>query len=315
VEVVKNDSFRFLRKVKRQRSGMALMLSLWALFLLSAMLIAWAIEINAKITISGEANRALEAEAEACSGAEVALALPPPVKAGSPLLKGSLGTNQSYEVKITGEAGRMNISWLITQENPVKLEILRKYLEIKGVDLNERDKMIDCLLDWVDADNLVRLNGAEDEPNYHPRNAPLRTVDELKKVRGWAEFTSNPDWDKDFTLYSIVPIDPTSASREVLLALPGMTEQRVDQFLTLRRGPDGIDGTADDTEFKNLGEVEAALGIQGEAAAQFAQLLSFKDPMVRIVSVGRSGSHTHEVEMVVQKLGGGQASLKMWHEQ
>ena len=45
----------------------------------------------------------------------------------------------------------------------MRIELLRKYLEIKGIDLNERDQMIDTLLDWVDADNLVRLNGAEDE--------------------------------------------------------------------------------------------------------------------------------------------------------
>jgi hypothetical protein len=29
--------------------------------------------------------------------------------------------------------------------------------------------MIDCLLDWVDPDNLVRLNGAEDEGAYNRR--------------------------------------------------------------------------------------------------------------------------------------------------
>ena len=75
----------------------------------------------------------------------------------------------SYEVRITGEGGRLNLNWLLAGENPVRLEMLRKYLEIKGVDLNERDHMIDCLLDWVDPDNLVRLNGAENEGDYQPR--------------------------------------------------------------------------------------------------------------------------------------------------
>ena len=69
---------------------------------------------------------------------------------------------------------------------------MRKYLEIKGVDLNERDQMIDCLLDWVDPDNLVRLNGAEEEPDYKPSNAPLKTLDELKRVRGGRISTPGP---------------------------------------------------------------------------------------------------------------------------
>src|SRR6266702_4799116 len=51
----------------------ALLLSLWALFLLSAMVISWAVEIDSRLALSGNANRVLEAEAMACSGAEVAL--------------------------------------------------------------------------------------------------------------------------------------------------------------------------------------------------------------------------------------------------
>ncbi|HAF03848.1 MAG TPA: general secretion pathway protein GspK, partial [Spartobacteria bacterium] len=54
-----------------------------------------------------------------------------------------------------------------------RLGILRRYLENKGVDLNERNQMIDCLLDWVDPDDLVRLNGAEASDDYRPANALL----------------------------------------------------------------------------------------------------------------------------------------------
>ena len=115
---------------------------------------------------------------------------------------------------------------------------------MSGVDLTERDRMIDCLLDWVDPDNLVRLNGAEDEPGYKPSNAPLKTVDELKRIKGWEEFSSRPDWDADFTLNSPdAKIDINSASRDVLLSLPGITEPLADRLLELRRGPDGIEGT------------------------------------------------------------------------
>src|ERR1700730_461584 len=208
------------------------------------MVISWALDINTRLTISGSANRLLEAEAMACSGAEIAMH--PSVKPGSTALRGSFPPNQSFQARITGESGRLKFKNLLAGENPANLELLRKYLEVKGVDLNERDRMIDCLLDWVDPDNLVRLNGAEDSDDYHPANTYLNRIDALKKVKGWEEFTSRPDWDNDLTLSSNGPIDLTWASRDVLLALPGMTESIVDNFLQKRRGPDGMDGTQDD---------------------------------------------------------------------
>ena len=280
------------------------MLALWALFLLSAMVISWALDINTRLTISGSANRLLEAEAMACSGAEVAMH--PAVKPGSTALRGSFPPNQSFETRITGEGGRLNLKFLLAGENPVNLEVLRKYLEVKGVDLNERDLMIDCLLDWVDPDNLVRLNGAENEPGYKPTNGPLKTLEELKRVKGWEEFTSRPNWDADFTLNSTdARIDINWASRDVLLALPGFTEPTADRFLQMRRGPDDIEGTEDDLKFTNAEEVRIALGFRADQFNQLAALITFDSQVVRIVSIGKSGPVTRTVRVVIYKQGGG----------
>ena len=299
-------------RINRKLRGAALMLSLWALFLLSAMIISWALEINTRLTMAGKANRLLEAEALACSGAEVALH--PNVKPDSPNLVGEIGNRGTYEAHITGEGGRLNLNWLVAGEDPARLEILRKFLENKGVDLNERDRMIDCLLDWVDADNLERLNGAEDGPNYHPANTLLTRLDQLKKVKGWQEYTSAEDWDDELTLNSGGPIDLMWASRDVLLALPGMTDQIVDQFLQIRRGPDGIDGTQDDAQFKTLDEIRSALGFSQEQFQQLASLVGFKDQVYRVVSVGKSGDAEKTVQMIVRKVGA-RPQLITWKEQ
>lgn len=277
------------------------MLSLWALFLLSALVINWALDIDSRITLSGNASRTLEAEAAACSGAEIAL--DPDVDAGDSVLEGSLGKAQTYQARITGEGGRLNLTWLVAGENPQRLEILRKFLEVKGVDLNDRERMIDSLLDFVDPDDLVRLNGAEESENYHPKNALLQRIEEVKQVKGWEEFTSRPDWDSDLTLYSTGPVDLAWASRDVLLALPGFNEQIVDRFLELRRGPDGIDGTQDDPEFETLDQVRVALGFSPEQFAQLSTLVGFKDKIVRVVSVGKSGDAIRTVQMIVRKSG------------
>lgn len=295
-----------------QRSrGAAIMLALWALFLLSAMIISWALDIDSRLSLSGNANRVLEAEAMACSGAEVALH--PVVTPGSPNLVRHIGDRKSYEAHITGEGGRLNLNWLVAQELPDHLDILRRYLENKGIDLNEREHMMDCLLDWVDPDDLVRLNGAEASDDYRPANQLLTRVDDLKKVKGWEEFTSKPGWDEDFTVNSSGPIDVTWATRDVLLALPGMTESLVDRFLELRRGPDHIDGTVDDMQFKNLGDLAAVFGFSQDQLKQFSGILGFKDPMYRVVSVGKSGNARRTVQLVFVKTGGA-PQIRTWKE-
>ncbi|MDB6147908.1 MAG: hypothetical protein JWO45_1572 [Spartobacteria bacterium] len=301
-------------KISFQRKnvhGAALMLALWALFLLSAMIISWALDIDSRLIMAGKANRILEAEAMACSGAEVALH--PHVKPDSSNLVGQIGDRGTYEAHVTGEGGRLNLNWLLAGEDPVRLGILRKYLENKGIELNERDRMIDCLLDWVDPDNLVRLNGAEDSDDYHPANTLLTRLDQLKKVKGWQEFTSQPDWDDELTLNSGGPIDLMWASRTVLLSLPGLTENMVDQFLQIRRGADGIDGTEDDPQFKSIEEARSALGLSEDQFEELQSLVGLKDQVFRIVSIGKSADVERTIQMVVRKVGN-RPQLITWKE-
>src|SRR4051794_31628701 len=84
----------------RQNRGAAIMLALWALFVLSAMIISWALDVNTTLTNSGYANHSLEAIAMASSGVHVALH--PSVEPGWAVLKGRFGSNQGYETRITG---------------------------------------------------------------------------------------------------------------------------------------------------------------------------------------------------------------------
>ena len=293
-------------------SGAALMLALWALFLLSAMIISWALDIDSRLALSGNANRVLAAEAMAASGAEVALH--PSIAPGSPNLHRQMGDRESYEVGVTGEGGRLNVNWLTAGEDPTRVGILRRYLEFKGVELNDRDTMIDSLLDWVSPNiGLHHLNAPPETDDYHPAHAPLTSVDELKKIFGWAEFTSKPGWDEDFTINNSGPIDLVWASRDVLRSLPGMGDDLVDHFLQLRRGPDGIDGTADDAPFNSLADVQSVLGLTPEQLQQIASLVGFKDQIFRILSMGKSGDLTRSLQMIVRK-GGSIPQVISWKE-
>ena len=289
---------------QKDKSGAAIMLALWALFLLSALVISWALDINSRIAVSSEGTRMLKAEAVACSGAEVALA--PTTKPGSPNLSGQLNRDATYKALLTGEGGRLNLNWIVAGENPARLEVLRQYLQNKGVDLNERDTMVDSLLDWVEPNvGIHHMNAPAEGEDYHPAHALLARIDELKKVAGWAEFTAVPGWDDDFTLNSAGPIDVAWASRDVLQSLPGITPEMVDRYLQLRQGPDGIDGTEDDTQFRSVQEALSAMGLNQAQQTQITQkgLIIFNDPVFRVTSIGNAGKATRTVQMVFRRTG------------
>jgi type II secretory pathway component PulK len=328
------------------RSGAALMLALWALFLLSAMIISWALDINSRLVVSGSATRVLEAEAMASSGADIALH--PQISAASPNLHRKMSDREGYDVQMTGEEGRLDLNWLTLNEDPTKLAILRQYLTLKGVELNDTDKMIDSLLDWVSPNRGIHhLNACPETDDYQPPHAPLTSVDDLKKICGWEKFTSKPGWDEDFTVLPLTllgqyRIDLAWAPRDVLRALsailPGMSDDRVDRFLQLRQGPDGIDGTSDDFQFGGNvqrsastaptggsipPEVLTTLGLNQQQSQQqlpgsttsIANLLTFNGAILRVVSAGKSGNVTRSVQMIISKAStGGRPQVISWKE-
>lgn len=318
---------RLMKKLSRGRkrkSGAALLLSLWALFLLAGVVMAWAMNINSRLTVSATANQGLSAEAMASSGAEVALN--PTIKPSSANLHRKMG-NESYDVEMSGECGRFNLNLLAPGgvENPVLVAALRQYLNIKGVELNDLDVMMDSLLDWITpTKGLRRLNAPEETDDYRPTHMPLTSVDEIKKIFGWDKYTSQPGWDQDFTtvIGGCQQIDAAYASRDVLRAL-GIPDEFVDRFLQARRGPDAIDGTPDDPQMDQQTAL-SLLGLGAVGAPKTPQanglqnLLVFKspNPVFRIVSVGKSGNVSRSVEMIVlkQTAGAGRPQVFSWKE-
>jgi len=87
------------------------------------------------------------------------------------------------EVRVMSEAGKINI-------NLVSESTLRKIIGNFGLEGEERDVVVDSILDWRDADDFHRINGAENdyyqslkEP-YDCKNGNLDSIEELLLVRG-----------------------------------------------------------------------------------------------------------------------------------
>ena len=92
-----------------------------------------------------------------------------------------------------------------------------------------------------------------------------------------------------------------------------MSEPRITRFLQIRRGRDGVDGTKDDYQFKNLKEIQSNLGFSDAQFQQIASLVTPKDQTMRIISEGHSGNTVRQVEVVATK-GGANAVIRFWKE-
>ena len=140
------------------------------------------------------------------------------------------------EVRVRSESGRINLN---NAPDVVLRRVLKYFVEIG----EERDVVIDSILDWRDTDDLHRLNGAENdyyraltEP-YDCKNAPFDAVEELLLVRGITPELLYGKKSKDleevgisriglkdvFTVFSTVPqLDINAAPVEVLVVLFGI---------------------------------------------------------------------------------------------
>lgn len=292
-------------------SASALLLVLWALVVLSAAVFTWVTMIHGDLQVHSEGNRDVEARAMAHSG--LALALHPLVTIKTPALEEDVAADLGYKVRITSEGGRLNINWLLRGEDPRKLTILKQWLENRGLEFQEREAFVDCLLDYVDGDNLKRLNGQEDEGDYHPPNRELTSVDEIAQVANSGPLVSQAGWKDDLTIDSQGPIDLTAASAETMRLLPGLGEARIAAFLTYRQGKDGLDSTIDDPEFKNLREIQSFLALSDTQFKELGGLVMQKDPTMRIISEGRAGNAYRQLEVVVRKAGASPQILS-WKE-
>jgi general secretion pathway protein K len=193
-------------KWRRRERGVALIMVLWVIAILSVIAFEFGYAMRTEIKIIQNFQEELQLYALAEGGVERAIAelvykhdsrvrtKRKTLKTeGSPSEKLEWVTDGrgyrlvfeggSCEVRVIGEAGKINI-------NLVSEMLLRKVLTNLGVEGEARDIVVDSLLDWRDADDFYRLHGVENdyyqslpEP-YNCKNGNLDSIEELLLVRG-----------------------------------------------------------------------------------------------------------------------------------
>jgi general secretion pathway protein K len=172
---------------------------------------------------------------------------------------------------VADESGKININKM-TDLSGI---LLNNMLVNLGIDKEQADTIVDSILDWKDGDDLHRLHGAEDEyyqslpVPYKARNAPLETIEELLLVKGMTPeilygTEEKPGLVGFITIYGTNDkINVNLAPREVLAAVPGMTEDAVERLIDRREA--GI--------FNNMADVQALAGEAGTALTRYLDLM------------------------------------------
>lgn len=213
--------------------------------------------------------------------------------------------NGTFSVKIIDLERKVNI-------NVAGEEALEQAFRLIGVDSGEISSLAGAILDWIDPNDVSNVNGAETDyyqglnPPYSAKNAPLDDLTELLLVRGitqeiyWggvaerhppARFQSKFGGSLNFaggppvvypvglhdlfTALSVGRININTADSIVLQMIPFVDESIASEIIRMRSGPDGADGTDDDTPFQNPGEL-INVGLNNQIVGQIGRLCSVR---------------------------------------
>ena len=142
-------------------------------------------------------------------------------------------TDATIRIRLFSEAGKIDI-------NKANQTVLQSLMSFAPIDTAQQSKLVNAIIDWRDADELVHIDGAEKEEyqeaglNYQPSNKPFESIEELQLVLGMDK--SVLSWIEPLvTVYSRQPqVSLPIASREVLQAISGLDAGLIDSYIVMR---------------------------------------------------------------------------------
>jgi len=251
----------------RASSGVALIVVLWAVSLISAAMLGLAAILQGQLGQEIVSLQSARAGLVAESGIQMALnsqVAPAEIKQASTQLNQRLSDGWKIPVHfevgdLQGEEGKLNMNALLLGDKARAQRVLQNLFAAWGVNLSTSTRLIDSLVDWVDSDSLTQPQGAEEEDytkrkRMGPRNGPFESIDELKKVIGWEEMAKeaalgpqgvvNPL--KKFTIYGSGKLSLLTADQDVIEMVLDLQPGAATNFMQVRNGADQQAGTPDD---------------------------------------------------------------------
>ena len=223
----------------RRQRGVALILVLWVIALMSVLLGSFALIARTENLESRHLFDTTTARYAAEAGLERAVY---ELRNPDPLTRW-VGDGRPYEfafdnalvhVELTDESGKIDI-------NSADDALLQSLFVSIGANTDQAAALSDAIQDWRDPDDVVRPHGAEAAEyktaglSYVPRNAPFQTVSEVQQVFGM-NYELYARIEPAITIYAGggAP-NPAYAPLQALLALPGMTPELAQQLIQARQ--------------------------------------------------------------------------------
>jgi hypothetical protein len=299
----------------RVSSGVALIVVLWAVSLISAAMFGLAAILQGQLGQEIVSLQSARAGLVAESGIQMALNS---AVARAEIKQASMQLNQRlsdgwkvpvhFEVEdIQGEEGKLNINALLLGDKARAQRVLQNLFSAWGVNLSTSTRLIDTLIDWVDSDSLTQPQGAEEEDYTNrkrmgPRNGPFESIDELKKVIGWEEMAKearlgpqgvvNPL--KKFTIYGSGKLSLLTADQDVIEMVLDLQPGAATNFMQVRNGADQQAGTPDD-----LVNTELLTGVNPEVRAE--RTTNGGGDLWRVTSTGYVGEAKRTVVALISR--------------
>lgn len=226
----------------------------------------------------------------------LSIALHPDIQPGDAALRHELAPGRGWEVRITSEGGRFPVNSMT--EERLRTAVVELFV-LWGLDAATASRAADSIADWIDEDSDPLPNGAEsdfyagvDHPQFPP-NAEFTSLEQLVFVPGMdAVERVQPFWRDYFTIRSDAFVDLNAAAPELIQALTGATAAAAANFVAVRNGDDGIEGTSDDRVFDDLGEVQSLLGMSESEWSELSAFVTLSGTVKRIESIGKVGDFT-----------------------
>ena len=235
--MISDSSIR--QRAHAAQGGIALIIVLWVITLLTVIAVSFAHTMRTEVNVVTNGVARLRAQVAADAAVQRAMIeqFKPQTLDGRWAADGSAREWVYRDAKVTvmllDEAGKIDI-------NTANELVLKGLLTSQGIIEEDALKLLDAIADWKDADSLKRLRGAEQAEYdaaglaYGPANAPFQASEELKLVLGvtpdiYARLAPH------ITVFSRQPgINEQIASRDVLRALPGLSDEVIDTYIAAR---------------------------------------------------------------------------------
>lgn len=179
---------RFRPPARRRARGVAFLLVLWVIAMLSILLGSFALVARTENLQARHLFDSTQARYAAEAGLNLAVF---ELRKADPNMRW-VGDGRPYtfgygeaeiEIRIRDDSGKIDIN----APNPERLSGL---FAARGLELEQAEALAAAIVDWTDGDDLAQPNGAEIDDykalglSYGPKNAPFDTVSELQQVLG-----------------------------------------------------------------------------------------------------------------------------------